>query len=70
MLYQRITVLTPDITASCSSVPPSFLAFIVVLVLFRGFLMVTICLKKMSKSSLLATFQNWMYVSHEKELAP
>jgi len=34
MLYQHITVLTPGITASCSSVQPSFLAFIVVIVLF------------------------------------
>jgi len=29
MLYQHITVLTPGITASCSSVQPSFLVFIV-----------------------------------------
>ena len=41
MLYQHITVLTPGITASCSSIPPSFLAFIVVIVLFRCFLMLT-----------------------------
>jgi hypothetical protein len=40
MLYQRITVLTPDITDSFSSVQPSFLAFIVVIVvLFRGLMM-------------------------------
>ncbi len=52
MLYQHITVLTPGITTSWSSVPPSFLVFIVVLVMFRGFLMVRICLKKKSKSSL------------------
>jgi hypothetical protein len=38
MFYQRITVLNPDITVSCRSVPPSFLAFIVILVLFRRFL--------------------------------
>ena len=31
MLYQRINVLNPGITASCSSVQPSFLAFIVVI---------------------------------------
>jgi hypothetical protein len=62
--------LTPVITVSWSSVPPSFLAFIVVLVLFRGFLMVRICLKKISKSLLLVTLKNWMYVSHEKELVP
>jgi hypothetical protein len=37
MLYQHITVLTPVITASGSSVPPSFLVFIVILVLFRSF---------------------------------
>jgi hypothetical protein len=37
MLYQHITVLTPGITASCSSVQPSFLAFIVVIVLFSRF---------------------------------
>ena len=28
------------------------------------------CLKKNIQNSLLGTFQNWMYVSHEKELAP
>ncbi len=37
MLYQHITVLTPVITASCSSIQPSFLAFIVVIVLFWRF---------------------------------
>ena len=46
MLYQRITVLTPGITASCSSVQPSFLAFIVVLVLFRGLMMVRTLFEK------------------------
>lgn len=71
MLYQRITVLNPGITASCSSVQPSFLAFIVVIVLFRGLMMVRMLFEKnISKSSLLATFQNWRHVSREKELAP
>jgi hypothetical protein len=46
MLYQRITVLTPVITVSCSSVQPSFLAFIVVLVLFRGLMMVRTLFEK------------------------
>ena len=46
MLYQRITVLTPGITASCSSVQPSFLAFIVVIVLFQGLMMVRMMFEK------------------------
>ena len=59
MLYQHITVLTPGITASCSSVPPSFLTFIVVIVLFRCFLMVMRTLfEKLSKRSVLTLFQD------------
>jgi hypothetical protein len=46
MLYQRINVLNPGITASCSSVQPSFLAFIVVIVLFRGLMMVRMLFEK------------------------
>jgi hypothetical protein len=58
-LYQHITVLTPGITASCSSIPPSFLAFIVVIVLFRCFLMVMRTLfEKLSKRSVLTLFQD------------
>ena len=53
MLYQHIPVLTPDITGSYSSVPPSFLTIVVMLVLFRCFLMWF----GASKSSLLPTFQ-------------
>jgi hypothetical protein len=45
-LYQHMTVLTPDITVSFSSVPPSFLSFVVILVLFRGFLMVRMLFEK------------------------
>ncbi len=46
MLYQHITVLTPDITSSCSSVPPSFLSLVVILVMFWGFLMVRMLFEK------------------------
>ena len=58
MLYQHIPVLTPGITASCSSVLPSFLAFVIILVLFHCFFMFgRMLFGQISKSSLLATFQ-------------
>ena len=58
MLYQHIPVLTPGITASCSSVLPSFLALVIILMLFRCFLMFgRMLFVQISKSSLLATFQ-------------
>jgi len=61
MLYQHIPVLTPDITASCSSVPPSFLVFIVILVLFQAFLMVGgCCWFKYPKVHFSRPFKTWV----------
>jgi len=71
MLYQRITVLTPDITASCSSVQPSFLAFIVVHELFRGLMMVMMLFEKNIQNFTSPDLSKLeVNVSPEKELAP
>jgi hypothetical protein len=57
MLYRHIPVLIPGITVSCSSVLPSFLPFVIIHVMFRGFLMFgKMLFVQISKSSLLVTF--------------
>jgi hypothetical protein len=66
MLYQHITVLTPGITASCSSVP-SFFTFVLILVLFRRFLTVRMLFEKNIQKF---TSRDLCIFSLEKELAP
>jgi hypothetical protein len=70
MLYQHITVLTPDVTVSSSSVQPSFLAFIVVIVLFGGLLMVRMLLEKNIQKFTFRDVSRLEVCFREKELTP